>query len=163
VRMRDTDSLRATESIDQGDGRGVSIAMQSHKTFPLGVQTSMRVDRSQTTAVCRCRSSKSYWRYVEMPAASAPPALSSLPAGRTYYRSSSQLRLSRRDILGVYWGAGRANERVHLALQNIRLLQLDYSLIPNRTRRAQARSWLTCSSARNGDSSRRTAEMYILF
>ena len=28
-------------------------------------------------------------------------------------------------------------------------MQLDYSLNPNRTRRAQARSWLTCSSAAN--------------
>ena len=86
---------------------------------------------------------------IEMPGRERPQRCPSLPAERNVLSLFfTNCALSRRDTArGVLGAAGRANERVHLALQNIRLLQLDYSLIPNRTRRAQARSWLTCSSA----------------
>src|SRR5262245_65442541 len=85
---------------------GSSIAMQSHKIFPLGVQTtSARVPIAKGGCVPMPITPGSYWRYeLKCPAASAASVVQVCPRGGTYCRSSSQMRHSRgATLLGVYW------------------------------------------------------------
>src|SRR5215475_5027379 len=94
VWMRDSDSLQATEPVDQGNGHaGSSIEMQSHKTFPLGVQTtSARWPIANCGCVPMPITLASYWRYeLKCPAVRAASVVQVCPRGGTYCRSSSQI------------------------------------------------------------------------
>src|SRR5262249_1307012 len=97
---------------------GSSIAMQSHKTFPLGVQTtSARWPIAKGGCVPMPITPGSYWRYeLKCPAANAASVVQVCPRGGTYCRSifaneALQRRDTARRILGA---AGGANKRVHL-------------------------------------------------
>src|SRR5262247_1864537 len=85
---------------------GSSIAMQSHKTFPLVVQTT---NARWPIANCGCVpmpiSPGSYWRYeLKCPAIRAASVVHVCPRGGTYCRSSSQITHCRgATLLGVYW------------------------------------------------------------
>src|SRR5262245_25799895 len=105
VRMRYSDSLQATEPVDQGNGRRVQHR-NAVKTFPLGVQTtSARWPIAKGGCVPMPITPGSYWRYeLKCPAASAASVVQVCPRGGTYCRSSSQMRHSRgATLLGVYW------------------------------------------------------------
>src|SRR5262249_6387816 len=85
---------------------GSSIEMQSHKTFPLGVQTTSARWR---IANCGCIpmpiTPGSYWRYeLKCPAVRAARVVQVCPRGGTYCRSSSQITHCRgATLLGGYW------------------------------------------------------------
>ncbi len=108
-----SDSLQATEPVDQGNGRRVQHrnavpqdAMQSHRTFPLGVQTtSARWPIANCGCVPMPITPDSYWRYeLKCPAVRAASVVQVCPRGGTYCRSSSQITHCRgATLLGVYW------------------------------------------------------------
>src|SRR5262245_56153395 len=85
---------------------GSSIEMQSHKTFPLGVQTtSARWPIANCGCVPMPITPGSYWRYeLKCPAVRAASVVQVCPRGGTYCRSSSQITHCRgATLLGVYW------------------------------------------------------------
>src|SRR5262245_40445966 len=80
--------------------------MQSHKTFPLGVETtSARWPIANCGCVPMPITPGSYWRYeLKCPAVRAPSVVQVCPRGGTYCRSSSQITHCRGATLpGVYW------------------------------------------------------------
>ena len=118
VRMRYTDSLQATEPIDQGDGCRVQHRNAVPQTFPLGVQTtSARWPMAKGGCVPMPITPGSYWRYeLKCPAARAASVVQVCPRGGTYCRSSSQIaQCCGGALLGVYW-VPQAVQMVHPAL-----------------------------------------------
>src|ERR1700687_4140278 len=82
-----------------------SIAMQSHRAFPPGVQTiSARCPIAKDGCVPMPITPGSCWRYeLKCPAASAAGVVQVCPRGGTYCRSSSQIvQLRGGALLGAY-------------------------------------------------------------
>src|SRR5262249_37811335 len=105
VWMRDSDSLQATGLI-KAVVAGSSIEMQSHKTFPLGVETtSARWPIANCGCVPMPITPGSYWRdELKCPPVRAAGVVQGFPRGGTYCRSSSQISHCRgATLLGVYW------------------------------------------------------------
>jgi hypothetical protein len=100
--------------------------MQSHKTFPFGVQTtSARWPIAKAGCVPMPITPGSYSRYeLKCPAASAANVVQVCPRGGTYCRSSSQMRHSSGAARRILGAAGGANKRVHLTAPGICSLPL---------------------------------------
>src|SRR5215472_8451863 len=96
VRMRDSDSLQATEAVNQGNGRRI----QHRNAVPQNI--SIGCANNQRTLADR---KLSYWRYeLKCPAVRAASVVQVCPRGGTYCRSSSQITHCRgATLLGVYW------------------------------------------------------------
>src|SRR5262249_10008371 len=106
VRMRDSDSLQATEPVDQGNGRRVQHRNAVPQDISIGCANNQRTlaDRK-----CGCVPMPippgSYWRYeLKCPAVRAASVVQVCPRAGTYCRSSSQITHCRgATLLGVYW------------------------------------------------------------
>ena len=89
--------------------------------------------------------------YCKAPFAGPEAVLAYLSRYTHRCRSSSQIAHCRgATLLGVYWvpHAVQMNGAISLLREDTPYATC-YSLNPNRTRRAQARSWLNCSAAAN--------------
>src|SRR6516165_4618573 len=112
-----------------------SIEMQSHKTFPLGVQTtSARWPIANCGCVPMPITPASYWRYeLKCPAVRAASVVQVCPRGGTYCHSSSQITHCRgATLLGVYWvpQAVQMNASISLFREHALFMHVDYRPSP---------------------------------
>ena len=109
--------------------------MQSHKTFPLGVQTtSARWPIANCGCVPMPITPGPYWRYeLKCPAVRAASVVQVCPRGGTYCRSSSQITHCRgATLLGVYWvpQAVQMNASISLFREHALFMHVDYRPSP---------------------------------